>query len=71
MTAEKLSGKGPTIPLTPDQAKGVAEGITNKWDGKRGLRLDGGVLEKLIEIYGPNATLGNVLRDLNDPKKKS
>ena len=68
MSAEKPDNS--PIGLTPDQAKGVAEGITNNWDGKRGLRLDKGVLENLIEIYGPNATLGDVLRDLNNPKNK-
>jgi hypothetical protein len=32
--------------------------------------LDKGVLEKLIERYGKNATLGQVLDDLNNPKNK-
>ena len=56
MSAEKPDNSA--IGLTPDQAKGVAEGITNRWDGKKGLRLDRGVLERLIEIYGSDATLG-------------
>ena len=68
MSAEKPDNS--PIGLTPDQAKGVAEGITNKWDGKRGLRLDKRVLENLIKIYGKNATLGQVLDDLNNPKNK-
>jgi len=68
MSAEKPDNSA--IGLTPDQAGGVAEGITNRWDGKRGLRLDEGVLEKLIERYGKNATLGQVLDDLNNPKNK-
>jgi hypothetical protein len=57
------------IGLTPDQAKGVAEEIINKWDGQRGLRLDGGYLEELIRKYGPKATLNDVLRDLNKSQK--
>jgi len=68
MSAEKPYNS--PIGLTPDQAKGVVEDITNKWDGKRGLRLDGGILEALIKKYGTKATLDDVLRDLNNPKNK-
>ena len=68
MSAEKPDNSA--IGLTSEQAEGVAEGITNKWDGKQGLRLDKGVLEGLIRKYGPDATLGEVLKDLNNPKNK-
>ena len=68
-----MSGEKPdnsAIGLTPKQAEDVVKVITDKWDGQRGLRLDRGVLDELIKKYGPNATLGQVLKDLNDPKNK-
>jgi len=70
MSAEKPDNSNPAIGLTSDQAKGAAEGITNKWDGKKGLRLDKGVLEELIKEYGADAKISQILKDLNDPKNK-
>ncbi len=62
-------GKNNAIPLTPDQAKEVANNIIEKWDGNVGLPLHDGRLEKLIEIYGPDAKLSDVLDDLKQEPK--
>ncbi|MCM8832220.1 MAG: hypothetical protein NC918_08520 [Candidatus Omnitrophica bacterium] len=71
MSAERTDkqGKNPTIPLTSDQAGKAADEITEKWDGKNGLRLDGGILEELIKIYGPDAKMSDILGSLKKETK--
>ena len=70
MSAEKPDNSNPAIGLTSDQAKSVIESIINKWDGKRGLRLDKQISEELIKKYGADAKISQILKDLNDPKNK-
>lgn len=69
MSAERAKGES-AIPLTSEQAKRVAEKITENWDGKSGIRLDGGTLEKLIEIYGPNTPITQILENIKSQKQQ-
>lgn len=71
MSAERgdKPGKNSAFPLTSDQAKRIAGEITEKWDEKRGLILNMRVLEKLMRIYGPDAKISDVLKDLGKQPK--
>ncbi|BCX14590.1 MAG: hypothetical protein KatS3mg088_273 [Patescibacteria group bacterium] len=69
MSAERPKGES-AIPLTSKQTEIVAEEITKKWNGESGIRLDGGTLEKLIEIYGPDTPIAQILDKIKSQKKQ-
>ncbi|MCM8788026.1 MAG: hypothetical protein NC935_08275 [Candidatus Omnitrophica bacterium] len=72
MTAERADkpGQNSAFSLTSDQAERVSDEMTKKWDGRWGLRLDQGVLEELMKIFGPNAKIGDILKSLREQEKK-
>lgn len=47
----------------------MAEKIAENWDGKSGIRLDGGTLEKLIKIYA-DTPIAQILEDIKSQKKQ-
>ena len=70
MSAERPKGKT-AIPLTPDQTGGVVENIIKQWGGENGITFTEESLEALINQFGPDAKVEDVIKALKGKGKTS